>query len=635
MSLLLLLGSGGGTGTLTVEPAAIASDEAVPGPAIVQQTQEVELGDASAGPTVDGPTLTMTVSVILGDILSAEALGGPVVFEPRSASVGSVNDQPAVGAPWVENDQTTTNAVQYVTLGNATGGTATLDFAGQVTGAIAWNASGATVQAALEALANIGPGDVVVTGAWPEGVSVTFTGAYAGQAVAQLVLNTAGLVGPDGADVEAMRVGGRLRGRISVDVVPRANPGGAGTELVRSWARQAHTELREVGSGAATVQNNDPARAAVGYFDLLRIKKDGRVRQTVVVERQRNQALRRAKADRHTTFSGRGPMALLEDGIVLPYFGTDVELWSDVRAFNFASPDYDDSGWTAAPVPTTTHYEDSAGVPYPGGKAADFPARWPDLDAAWLWDRFSGYNNVPAGPCYFRTTFTVAEASNAEPWAAADDAYEFWLDGARILADNAEGAVYLGQSKAAKVWLRAGTHYLAVYARNTTEMLKAGALWSIMRLNGVGSFTGVYARSTNPATTPTVPVIGGAATVKLLPYPPTPPGFTPGKVVRLLLAEAQARGTCAGITLGFTDYADSAGVAWPVTADIAFPLGLDLLSAVRQLGETYCDFAMSPLLVLDAWVGGQGANSPTVLAHGGQVPVGQANVTALTFDGQV
>lgn len=45
----------------------------------------------------------------------------------------------------------------------ATGGTFTLTFEGQTTGAIAYNASAATVQTALEALSNIAPGDVAVS----------------------------------------------------------------------------------------------------------------------------------------------------------------------------------------------------------------------------------------------------------------------------------------------------------------------------------------------------------------------------------------------------------------------------------------------------------------------------------------
>jgi hypothetical protein len=54
------------------------------------------------------------------------------------------------------------NAVQRLTV-QATGGTYTLTFDGQTTAPIAWDATAGTIQAALEALSNIAPGDVVVT----------------------------------------------------------------------------------------------------------------------------------------------------------------------------------------------------------------------------------------------------------------------------------------------------------------------------------------------------------------------------------------------------------------------------------------------------------------------------------------
>jgi hypothetical protein len=72
-----------------------------------------------------------------------------------------------------------TNEKQSVTIPTATsGGTFALTFAGQTTGAIAYNAAAATVQTALEALSNIASGDVAVTGASPEW-TVEFSGAYA------------------------------------------------------------------------------------------------------------------------------------------------------------------------------------------------------------------------------------------------------------------------------------------------------------------------------------------------------------------------------------------------------------------------------------------------------------------------
>ena len=86
--------------------------------------------------------------------------------------------------------------VQVVTLTTApTGGTFTLTYSGQTTSAIAYNASAATVDAALEALSNIGAGDVVVTGSAGGPWTVTFATALAGINVDQMTGNGSGLTG--------------------------------------------------------------------------------------------------------------------------------------------------------------------------------------------------------------------------------------------------------------------------------------------------------------------------------------------------------------------------------------------------------------------------------------------------------
>ncbi|MGE3487450.1 MAG: fibronectin type III domain-containing protein [Nitrospira sp.] len=81
------------------------------------------------------------------------------------------------------------NEIERVTItGAPTGGTFTLTFNGQTTAGIAYNAAASAVQAALEALSNIGVGDVACTGGPLPGtaVDVEFTGALAGTNVTQM-----------------------------------------------------------------------------------------------------------------------------------------------------------------------------------------------------------------------------------------------------------------------------------------------------------------------------------------------------------------------------------------------------------------------------------------------------------------
>jgi hypothetical protein len=86
-----------------------------------------------------------------------------------------------------------TNEIQTVAVvgGSPSGGTFTLTYEGVVSGAIAWNATAAAVQAILEAMPNIGTGNVSCTGgALPTAVNVTFLGALSGLNVVQFALGT-------------------------------------------------------------------------------------------------------------------------------------------------------------------------------------------------------------------------------------------------------------------------------------------------------------------------------------------------------------------------------------------------------------------------------------------------------------
>lgn len=88
---------------------------------------------------------------------------------------------------------TPVNEVQTATPGGSGLTSFTLTYAGQTTTSIAQGASAATVQAALVALSNLAPGDVVVTGTGP--YTLTFGGALAGTNVAQLTSTPTGGTG--------------------------------------------------------------------------------------------------------------------------------------------------------------------------------------------------------------------------------------------------------------------------------------------------------------------------------------------------------------------------------------------------------------------------------------------------------
>ncbi len=92
------------------------------------------------------------------------------------------------------------NEVQSVTItGGPTGGTFTLTYSGQTTAGIAYNAAASAVQTALEALSNLAPGDVVVTGNAGGPYTVAFAGTLAATNVAQMTASGASLTGGNAA----------------------------------------------------------------------------------------------------------------------------------------------------------------------------------------------------------------------------------------------------------------------------------------------------------------------------------------------------------------------------------------------------------------------------------------------------
>lgn len=90
------------------------------------------------------------------------------------------------------------NEVQSVAItGGPTGGTYTLTLSGQTTSGIDYDATASEVQAALEALSNVAPGDVSCAGGPHPGtpVTVTFSGDFAGTDVPQMSGDGTGLTG--------------------------------------------------------------------------------------------------------------------------------------------------------------------------------------------------------------------------------------------------------------------------------------------------------------------------------------------------------------------------------------------------------------------------------------------------------
>jgi hypothetical protein len=126
--------------------------------------------------------------------------------------------------------------------GTVTGGTFTITYSAQTTSAIAYDATAATIQTALEALSNLAPGDVEVYGGpiSTTAVTIVFKGTLAGTNVAAITVDSTSLTGGGSYAVATSVAGGaaitsiaqRPVSRMQVDIYVDTSAGALGTTKV-------------------------------------------------------------------------------------------------------------------------------------------------------------------------------------------------------------------------------------------------------------------------------------------------------------------------------------------------------------------------------------------------------------------
>jgi hypothetical protein len=137
--------------------------------------------------------------------------------------------------------------VNSLTITGATGGTFTVTVGAQTTSAIAYNATPAAVQAAVEALTSVGVGNTVFTGtSLATGLTIAFAGSIMGTT---LVFTASGTALTGGTAVVALVTaanGWTQVGHTARNDLPEFGFDGGKTELRGSWQKQ---RLREVEQG--------------------------------------------------------------------------------------------------------------------------------------------------------------------------------------------------------------------------------------------------------------------------------------------------------------------------------------------------------------------------------------------------
>lgn len=461
--------------------------------------------------------------------------------------------------------------------------------------------------------------------------------------------------------------------------------------LPNSFARKWQGQLSNVGNGEATIQYTDSAVPTVDYRQLLRFTLNSNAAFSAVVEQIDREVIKPGEEhDEIVVLKGRGTLAILEEAVVYPELGLGALPFSDTRTFSYVSTAYDDSAWGNALLikqqsSAAAPYANAPAV-WPDGQAwwiwgqggtgpyqigdcyfrhtfslsAETTVRFAfsadDGIEVWLdgarlaqdTQAFLWGTTKTADVFITAGTHTVAirGINIPRPNNAATNVAAVILTAMVLNADGTLGAVLVHTDQ---TWTCLA--YPVDGARNDfTDGVETAGSVVLQSASGDSSGIGytfvptdvgraVTGGDIQPGTTivsyvnrNTVNMSGPSSSshtglgISLFGHP-YEPGFTPGALLRILVSEAQNRGALVHVVLGFSDSADSAGKPWPLMGSTSFQCGLDLLSVVLQLAESYLDVSMDVGTTTLRAYGALGTDQSVTLAAG-------TNLTELAFAGQ-
>ncbi|CAB4195090.1 hypothetical protein UFOVP1279_35 [uncultured Caudovirales phage] len=408
-----------------------------------------------------------------------------------------------------------------------------------------------------------------------------------------------------------------------------------------------------------------PAQAAVSsellYGRYIRFLEDNVAVFTMVIEELEVVVVDKTPDASTVIAKGRGWIAELSDARVYPPNGAGVLPMSDNVYFNYAHKDLDRSTWVQPVVDENVFkYDNFFGTPVDSSGIRPETPGWPDIFTGWLapWNA-DGAGSHTVGVMYFTNYFYAPVTADYTFVVAADNVGDHWIDNVFMLRTTD-----WSQASSIGVLLTIGWHRYTCRVENTEQRVN-GALVPGNPLNPIGLAVVGYGailsrylindniilRSSYGAAHGT---FGGGGWSEYegwlcLPYTEYTPGFTIGKVMRLLVQAEKARGAEVGVplsgglsgwTLGFTDTHDSAGTAWPIIPEIIAKVGDDYLSVFTQFSDQgLMDFAARPTTrVIDAWLIGEQGNYHTDPASPPELSVspggGASNISRASVSGK-
>ena len=394
-------------------------------------------------------------------------------------------------------------------------------------------------------------------------------------------------------------------------------------------------ELNGFGYGEFTIDADDLDPDDLRQFDVIGCYLDSaRVFSWQVEAVQRSSVSDAEESDDAWVVSGRGiGSALSHVTVQSEHKAADdpaehiQELAPDQRPFTFASLLYDESeaAWGAVTEVGTVAAE----------TYTEQPQGWPDSSGVWVSaeSTFDEDNGPTPNVQYFRGTFTNPDPTIVRFYAACVGRMEVFVDGVSMLSVQGVDA-----TANAEAYLPSGEHQVAI-------RYKARSGHSGMVALSIGKITGYvsdvaqydwYARADDTW-------IG-------LSNPAQAPGWTPGRVIRLLIEEFNARAAVSDTDVGvgqfsqvallgistFDDDTDSDGVAWTARIDRYWQMGTDLATIMEEMAESAIEFFVDPDGDLKVYNGQRGeqtearltvASNLTDLTH--DVRYGKANAVVL------
>lgn len=338
---------------------------------------------------------------------------------------------------------------------------------------------------------------------------------------------------------------------------------------------------RGIGAGSFFLQNDDPDYNNIAEGDIVRCYKGTTAVFGWIVQHKVRHSVAKAAAagvpsgEKYTEFSGPGMKALGARSPIRPYNKGRFQPKETIRPFDWTSPLFDFSGWSAA--------EAIKRVDEPTAHWDGTPQFVPDPTICWIGETGANDDDAAAGVRLMRApSFTITEDDTIVTiFGWIDNEGFYYLNGVQIMAiDTFHDCRYVDLK------LPVGEYRLSGFGRNLEPTaLSAGN-------NPFAFGFGVYTRTSDGAFIDRLLV--SDASSKILALPTSTPGLPLGEAVRQITEEGQARTELQGLGLGFTDTIATNGATFPAATDVGVVVGESWTDYLLALEDALVDVWISP-----------------------------------------